>query len=110
MCIRDSKNTTGKDGIDGLGIDPRTGDILVPDSPHGTLLRMSRDGSKLTTIATGFVRPTGAAVEASGAILVADEFGNVVYRLSKSGKRTAVAHVYQPDDVVVGPSGTIYVN
>jgi sugar lactone lactonase YvrE len=108
--LRVIKNTTGKDGIDGLGLDPFTGDILVPDSPHGTLLRMSRDGSKLTTIATGFVRPTGAAVEANGSILVADEFGNVVYRLSKTGRRTFVAHIYQPDDVVVGPSGTIYVN
>ena len=108
--LRVIKNTTGKDGIDGIGLDPFTGDILVPDSPHGTLLRMSRDGSKLTTIATGFVRPTGAAVEANGSILVADEFGNVVYRLSKTGKRTFVAHIYQPDDVIVGPSGTIYAN
>jgi sugar lactone lactonase YvrE len=108
--LRVIRNVTGKDGIDGLGYDPVTGDILVPDSPHGTLLRMSRDGSKLTTIATGFVRPTGAAVEANGSILVADEFGNVVYRLNKSGRRSIVARVYQPDDVVVGPSGTIYVN
>lgn len=108
--LRVIKNTTGKDGIDGLGLDSFTGDILVPDSPHGSLLRMSRDGSKLTTIATGFVRPTGAAVEAGGTILVADEFGNAVYRLSKSGRRTVVARIYQPDDVVVGPSGTIYAN
>jgi sugar lactone lactonase YvrE len=108
--LRVIKNSTGKDGMDGLGYDPVTGDILVPDSPHGALLRMSRDGSKLTTIASGFVRPTGAAMEANGAILVADEFGNAVYRLGKTGKRSVVARVYQPDDVVVGPSGTIYVN
>jgi sugar lactone lactonase YvrE len=49
-------------------------------------------------------------VDANGSILVADEFGNVVYRLNKSGRRSIVARVYQPDDVVVGPSGTIYVN
>lgn len=108
--LRLIKNSTGKDGIDGLGLDPATGDILVPDSPSGRLLRMSRDGSSLTVIATGFVRPTGAAVEAGGTILVADEFGNAIYRLGKDGSRRVVAYIYQPDDVVVGPSGTIYAN
>lgn len=108
--LRQLKNDTGKDGVDGLGIDPATDDILVPDSPNGTLLRLSRDGSKLQTIASGFVRPTGAAMEANGSILVADEFGNALYRLSTNGKRTVLARMYQPDDVVVGQDGSIYVN
>jgi large repetitive protein len=108
--LRQLVNNTGQDGVDGLGIDPSTGDILIPDSPNGRLLRMSRDGTKLTTIATGFVRPTGAAVEARGTILVADEFGNAVYRLSANGKKTRLATMYQPDDVIVGPDGSIYAN
>ena len=103
-------NKTGKDGVDGIAIDPNTGDLLIPDSPNGRLLRMSRDGSSLQTIASGFVRPTGVAVEASGSLLVADEFGNAVYRLSKSGRRTRLASIYQPDDVVVGHDGSIYTN
>ncbi len=108
--LRRMVNNTGKEGVDGLGLDPRTGDILVPDSPNGRLLRMSRDGTRLQTIATGFVRPTGAAVEPNGNILVADEFGNAVYRLLPNGKRTRIASIYQPDDVVVGADGSIYVN
>jgi sugar lactone lactonase YvrE len=108
--LRQLRNNTGKDGVDGLGLDPATGDVLVPDSPNGRLLRMSRDGSSLLTIASGFVRPTGAAMEPSGSIVVADEFGNTVYRLSPSGRRTVLARMFQPDDVVVGKDGSIYVN
>lgn len=108
--LRQLVNNTSNDGVDGLGIDPATGDILIPDSPNGRLLRMSRDGSKLSTIATGFVRPTGVAVEPGGSLVVADEFGNAVYRLSVSGRRTRIASIYQPDDVVVGRDGSIYVN
>lgn len=108
--LRQLVNNTGQDGVDGLGIDPATGDILIPDSPNGRLLRMSRDGTKLTTIANGFVRPTGAAVEPGGTIVVADEFGNAVYRLNANGTKTRLASMYQPDDVIVGPDGTIYAN
>lgn len=108
--LRQLVNNTGKDGVDGLGLDPATGDILVPDSPNGRLLRLSRDGKSLQVIATGFVRPTGAAVEPNGNILVADELGNAIYRLTKDGKRAQLAHIFQPDDVIVGPGGTIYTN
>lgn len=108
--LRKLVNNTKKEGVDGLSLDPATGDILIPDSPNGRLLRMSRDGSRLQTIVTGFVRPTGAAVEKNGSIIVADEFGNAVYRLLKNGRRSLIAHIYQPDDVVVGPDGSIYTN
>ncbi len=108
--LRQLVNNTSKDGVDGLGIDRATGDILVPDSPNGRLLRMSRDGTSLKTIATGFVRPVGAAVEPDGNIIVVDEFGNAVYRLRANGSRTRLASIYQPDDVIVGTDGSIYVN
>ena len=108
--LRQLVNNTGEDGVDGIGLDPATGDILIPDSPNGRLLRMSRDGKTLTTIATGFVRPTDAEVEPGGSIIVADEFGNAVYRLQANGRRTKLASIYQPDDVVIGPDGSIYIN
>ncbi len=108
--LRQLENRTGKDGVDGLGLDPSTGDILIADSPNGRLLRMSRDGSSLKTIATGFVRPTGAAVEASGNIIVVDEFGNAVYRLKPDKNRVKIADIYQPDDIIIGSDTSIYVN
>ena len=108
--LRQLVNNTGQDGVDGLGLDPATGDILIADSPNGRLLRMSRDGTSLKTIATGFVRPTDAEVEADGNIVLVDEFGNAVYRLHADGSRTKLASIYQPDDVVIAEDGSIYVN
>lgn len=108
--LRQLVNRTGKDGVDGLGIDPTTDSILIPDSPNGRILRMSRNGKVLQTVATGFVRPTGAAMEPGGSILVADELGNAVYRLQPNGTRVKLASIYQPDDVIVGPDGTVYTN
>lgn len=108
--LRQLVNNTGQDGVDGLGLDPATGDILIADSPNGRLLRMSRDGTSLKTIATGFVRPTDAEVEADGNIVLVDEFGNAVYRLHADGSRTKLASIYQPDDVVIAEDGSIYIN
>ena len=108
--LRQLVNRTGQDGADGVSLDPNTGDILIPDSPNGRILRMSRDGSTLTTIATGFVRPTGVAVEPGGTMVVADEFGNAVYRLRANGTKVKLAGIFQPDDIIVGPDGSIYAN
>src|SRR5947209_6961839 len=36
----------GQEGVDGIGRDPTTGDLLVPDSPRGTILRMSVTGGR----------------------------------------------------------------
>jgi sugar lactone lactonase YvrE len=108
--LRQLVNRTGKDGVDGLGLDPATGDILIPDAPNGRLMRMSRDGTKLTTIATGYVRPTDMEIEPGGNIIVADELGNTVYRLHPNGTRVKLATIYQPDDIVIAPDGSIYAN
>ncbi|MGI8588986.1 MAG: hypothetical protein ACR2M0_15075 [Chloroflexia bacterium] len=110
LLIRQLTNTTGQDGVDGLALDPATGDILVPDSPNGRLLTLSRDGSQLRTIATGFTRPTGVAVLPDGEMLVADEFGNALYRVTRAGRKTVVATMFQPDDVVLARTGIAYVN
>ena len=108
--LRRLENTTGQDGVDGISLDPATGDVLIPDSPNGRLLSMSRDGASLRTLASGFVRPTGVATLPGGDRLVADEFGNALYRLTPDGKRTRIATMYQPDDVVVDAAGMAYVN
>ncbi len=108
--IRQLENTTGKDGVDGLAYDRNTGDILVPDSPNGRLLTLSRDGLRLNIIATGFDRPAGAGILPNGDLLVVDEFGNKVYRVTRAGQKTVIATMFQPDDVVVDGAGFAYVN
>jgi sugar lactone lactonase YvrE len=108
--LRQLVNQTGKDGMDGIALDPATGEVLIPDSPNGRLLAMSRDGATLRTIASGFVRPTGVVALPGGDYLVADEFGNTLYRVTPAGRKRAVSTMYQPDDVVLDAQGRAYVN
>lgn len=108
--LRQLVNRTGQDGVDGIALDPASGEVLIPDSPNGRLLAMSRDGGMLRTIATGFVRPTGVVALPGGDYLVADEFGNALYRVTPGGRKRVVSTMYQPDDVVLDAQGRAYVN
>jgi len=67
-------NRTGQDGIDGIGpvlpakdslgnLLPTGDNVIVPDSPNGVVWRVSADGKSATQIASGMVRPVGAAVD-----------------------------------------------
>ena len=111
-------NTTGREGIDGIGpvlpdrdasgnLLPTAGNIIVPDSPNGVVWRVTADGKTATQIASGMVRPVGAAVDASGRIFVADE-GGALWVLAPA--RLRLATLPTPDDVVVSRAGHIFVN
>jgi sugar lactone lactonase YvrE len=111
-------NLTGRDGIDGIGpvlpsrdssgtLLSTGGNVIVPDSPNGVVWRVTADGKTATQIASGMVRPVGAAVDASGRIFVADE-GGALWVLAPS--RIRFATLPTPDDVVVGRVGHIFVN
>ena len=103
-------NTTHQDGVDGIAYDDKTQTIIVPDSPNGTVLRVSLDGKSVSEIAHGLVRPTGAWVEADGSILVVDEYGNSLDRIRTDGSVQALAHLKTPDDVLEDDLGNIFVN
>ena len=103
-------NTTGQAGVDGLAYDPKTHTIIVPDSPNGTVLRVSLDGKTVSVIAGGFARPTGAWVEADGSILVVDENGNTLNRIQTNGSIQMLIHLPTPDDVIEDNQGNIFVN
>jgi DNA-binding beta-propeller fold protein YncE len=100
-------NRTGTEGIDGIGPELSNGDIVVPDSPNGVVWRVSADGRTETQIASGMVRPVGAAVDANGRIFVADE-GGALWVLDPARHRFATLST--PDDVLVGRAGHIFVN
>ncbi len=111
-------NRTGRGGIDGIGpvlpsrdasgnLLPTGGNVIVPDSPNGVVWRVTADGKTATQIATGMVRPAGAAVDASGRIFVADE-GGALWVLTPA--RLRFATLPTPDDVLVGRAGHIFVN
>ena len=111
-------NRTGAGGIDGIGPVLATRDasgnllstggyIIVPDSPNGVVWRVSPDGKTAAQIASGMTRPAGAGVDANGRIFVADE-GGPVWVLDPA--KRWFASLAEPDDVLVGRGGHIFVN
>jgi streptogramin lyase len=109
----DLTNDTGQAGLDGLALDaslPQSPSLLVPDSPNGTLLRVSLDGKTVTKIIGGLARPTGAWAESNGSILVVDENTMALSRIRTDGTLEKVAILPIPDDVVADGQGNIFVN
>ena len=98
-----------KHGVDGIALDPTTNTLIVPDSPTGNVYRMSLDGKTLTLLASGIVRPVGAAVDSSGTIFLADECGNAVWRILPNGQKTRIGGFGMPDDVAPDGHGNLLV-
>ena len=96
-----------KDGVDGIGFDPITNTLIVPDSPTGDVYRMSLDGKTLQLIASGIVRPVGAAVDSQGNIYIADECGGAVWRITSGGKTTRIGGFGMPDDIAFDAQGNM---
>jgi len=98
-----------KDGVDGIALDSTTNTLIVPDSPTGVVYRMSLDGKTLTILASGIVRPVGAAVDAEGTIYIADECGGAVVRITPQGNITRIGGFGKPDDVAFDHHGNLLV-
>lgn len=104
-------NPTDLFGVDGIAL--AGAELLIPDSPMGTLLQ--QDGAaggpsgEARPLAVGMRRPTGAA-EVGGTIYVADETGDALYAVpGGGGALRPVAALPEPDDVSAGPGGTLLV-
>jgi sugar lactone lactonase YvrE len=100
-------NQTGNLGVDGIFWNGS--ELIVPDSPNGTVLAVSADGGSVRQLASDLARPTGAWTEADGNLLIADENGNAIVRLHPDGALEQVASVSVPDDVVADSNGNIFV-
>ena len=103
----DLVNDTNNLGVDGILWDGSN--LIVPDSPNGTVLEVSADGKTVRQLASGLVRPTGAWTEPEGRLLIADEYGNTIVRLSPDGTLEKVGDFSIPDDVAEDASGNIFV-
>ena len=104
LDLENHTNNLGADNIIRNGTN-----LIVPDSPNGTVLEVSMDGKTVRQLTSGLVRPTGAWVEADGNILLADENGNAVLRLHADGTLEKVEDFSIPDDVIADASGNIFV-
>ena len=100
-------NHTQNLGVDGILWDGSS--LIVPDSPNGTMLEVSPDGKTVRQLASRLTRPTGAWLEPSGDLLIADEYGNAVFRLHRDGTLEKIGDFSVPDDVVEDASGNIFV-
>lgn len=115
--FRALSNRTRNLGVDGLALDTVEPSIVVPDSPNGTLLRISLDGGTATPIVVAgtrqppFARPTGAFALSDRSLLVADEDGGDIALLRADGTlQILVTGLDQPDDVLGDDRGNVYVN
>ncbi len=98
-----------KHGVDGIGLDPTTNTLIVPDSPTGEVYRMSLDGKMFTPLASGIVRPVGAGVDDAGTIYIADECGHAIWSIRKDGKTTRIDGFGMPDDVISDGHGNLLI-
>jgi len=103
----DLPNQTSNLGVDGIIWDGSN--LIVPDSPNGTVLKVSPDGSTVQQLASGLTRPTGVWAESTGNLLIADEYGNAVFRLHPDGTLEKIADFSIPDDVLEDAAGNIFV-
>ena len=105
--LLDLVNRTSNQGVDGILWDGSH--LIVPDSPNGTVLEVSLDGSQVRQLAAGLTRPTGAWAEPDGSLLIADEYGNAVFRLHPDGSLEKIGSFSIPDDAIEDAAGNIFV-
>jgi hypothetical protein len=95
--------SAGAPGVDGIGADFAANRLLVPDSPHGTLLVAALgSGSAAMTLASGIGRPVGVTA-ASGSIYVVAENAaphGLLHIRATGGAATPVGAMAQLDDIV----------
>lgn len=89
----------GQEGIDSIDADG-SGAVFLPDSARGRLYVLQLHPRKLRLLARGLVRPV-AAINWHGAIVVADEYANAVWRIDRHGHHTKLASLPLPDDLAV---------
>ena len=98
-----------KDGVDGIAWDVTSKTLIIPDSPTGDVYRLSLDGKNLTLLASGIVRPVGAAVDAQGNVYVADECGGALWRIAPNKAQTRFGQFGMLDDVLLDTHGNVLV-
>ena len=99
----------GQEGVDGIGRDPRSGELLIPDSPRGMVLGIGVTGGHARVIARGLSRPVAAALDAHGDILVPDEYLGTLVVISPKGTIRDEGVLSTPDDVAVAPTGRVWI-
>jgi hypothetical protein len=88
--------------VDGIASDAAGTGLVVPDSPHGTLLFVDTSG-RITGQVGGFRRPAGVSAEVTAngpGYLIADENASAVFELVGGRLTTLAGNLSGVDDVV----------
>ena len=93
-------------GVDGIAYDAVRHRLLIPDSPHGTLVAW-QPSARPTVIARGLGRAVGVAVLQDGAVWVTAEAGRGLLKID-AGEGAQLGDYSQADDVVTR-NGLLYV-
>lgn len=97
----------GQDGVDGIAA--QSGLLVVPDSPRGVVDWVDPATGEIRHQVGGFTRPTGAWPLPDGSVLIADEFGNAVAKVTSAGAKTYLTrNLPIADDVAADSRGAIY--
>lgn len=86
------------------------GAVLVTDREAGTLIRLGASGRRRVLL-RGLLGPTDVAIDGAGAVLVLEEGGRRLLRLTPEGVVTVAASTLkQARAVTIGPGGQIWVS
>jgi hypothetical protein len=93
------------DNLDGISSDLKAEGLVVPDSPHGTVLFVDTSGH-VTGRVGGFSRPAGAfADEQLGGYLIADENAGAVFEITGGTVKRLAGGLSGVDDAVREQNG-----
>ncbi len=98
----------GQLGVDGIGYDAATGELLVPDSPVGRLYALSPASGALTLLASGMGRIVDATVGPDGAIYAVAETARGLQRVPRAGGAAVQVGRLSDLDDVVALNGLLY--
>ncbi len=99
----------GQEGVDAIGYDAHAHTILVPDSPHGAVLKIGLRSRSVQVFAQGLGRPVDAKLDTHGNILVPDEHLGTLVVIGPRGHVSHRGTFSTPDDVAVDRSGRIWI-
>jgi sugar lactone lactonase YvrE len=99
----------GQLGVDGIGYDPATGRLLVPDSPVGRLFSVSPASGARTLLASGMGRIVDAVIGPDGAIYAVAESAHGLQRVPPGGGAAVQVGALSDLDDVVALNGLLYV-
>jgi hypothetical protein len=97
------------ENLDGMSSNLKGDGLIVPDSPHGTVLQVSVAGNVISRTG-GFARPAGASPDpAAGGYLIADENASAVFELTGGTVKRLAGGLPGVDDAIRTDAGHVLV-